>query len=72
MSSTGRFVLSAVPKALFTGFIGIVAQGETSCGTMAAQMFVLDYQEMVQPLTLREAFSEIDANTEAWVKTFVQ
>ncbi len=43
----------------------------TSYGTVSAQRFAIDYPEKVVSMTLIEAFSEMDVNTENWVIRFV-
>jgi 3-oxoadipate enol-lactonase len=43
----------------------------TSYGTVTAQLFASTAPERVLSLSLIEAFSEMDANTEMWVRSFV-
>ena len=42
-----------------------------SYGSVSAQTFAADYPERTASLLLISAFSEMDANTEAWVRRFV-
>lgn len=44
----------------------------TSYGTVTAQLFASTAPERVLSLSLIEAFSEMDANTEMWVRNFVR
>lgn len=44
----------------------------TSYGSVTAQLFASTVPEKVLSLSLIEAFSEMDANTEMWVRSFVQ
>jgi 3-oxoadipate enol-lactonase len=43
-----------------------------SYGSVAAQTFAADWPDITKSLILVSAFSEMDANTQAWVKRFIE